>query len=177
MVRQLRAALNRGENYDLILVMDDLDCHVAEEREKLFRDTINAVLGEFPDMQSDRMVIGFAAPEIEAWLIADWSNTFAKDLDFRAHHGAMRHCLASQHNVSFAEPENFSTLDEKKDACEEKLSALIMEAALDEANVHYSKAVHTPRLLQEMLVPVVIGKCPLFRQWYRELEKFIPQEQ
>jgi len=40
--------------------------------------------------------IGFAAPELEAWIIADWDNTIAKLRDFRQSHLAMQWWLSTQ---------------------------------------------------------------------------------
>ncbi len=52
--------------------MDDLDCCCNAERKLLFNDTVNqAGNGAFKEI---RRIIGFAEPELEAWIIADWDN-------------------------------------------------------------------------------------------------------
>ena len=53
---------------EFILVMDDLDCNDATKREKLFLDAIDSI----PGTEDVVKQVGFAAPEIESWLIADW---------------------------------------------------------------------------------------------------------
>jgi len=74
-----------GGHCDLILVLDDLDCHGVGERERLFSQTLD----EVEAAQDIKRLIGFAAPELEAWIIANWDNTIAKVIDFRQCHLAM----------------------------------------------------------------------------------------
>ena len=52
-------SLKGKERCDLILVIDDLDCHNPDERRKLFRETIERVEGAtgIPNF------VGFASPE------------------------------------------------------------------------------------------------------------------
>ncbi len=116
--------------------------------------------------------IGFVAPELEAWLIADWDNSIARDVDFRQHHPGMRWWLSQEKGVPFASPETFSVYDQSKDTCQDKLSEAIIEAAFAQGNSHYSKATHTPRLLLKIDPQVVGSKCPLFREWYTCLINF-----
>lgn len=164
--RQLHEALQRGETCNLILVIDDLDCHSANERKKLFIEAVETVI------PGTKAIIGFASPEIESWLIADWDNTFARDINFRNHHQAMRHWLVRQ-NIPFNHPEQFSSLDVERDTCQEKLSSLLQEVAKIKAGVVYSKDSHTSRLLQKIQVQIVAKKCPLFRKWHSQLTEAI----
>jgi hypothetical protein len=99
---------------DLILVFDDLDCRDAqEEKRKILEDEIPKIL-ECADIQK---IVGFAAPEIEAWIIADWNNSIAKHPDFRGRHERMRWWLSTQKKVPFDNPESFSEYDSKTDCC------------------------------------------------------------
>lgn len=116
--------------------------------------------------------IAFASPELEAWLIADWDNTLARDVDFRQSHAGMRHWLSHEKNVSFNAPETFSFYVPSKDACSEKLSEAIIEASLEKTDNRYSKALHTPRLLQNLDPDVVSKKCLLFKKMYVYLSDF-----
>jgi len=60
-------------------------------------------------------------------------------------------------------------------SCKEKLSKAIMDSVPAEV-VKYSKATHTPRLLQ-LIDPNVVGqKCPLFRELYTYLTNFAVQD-
>jgi len=172
--RQLRIARKLGK-CDLILVVDDLDCHDFDTQEKRFLQTIDSVPNLVPRDEgtaSIKKIVAFAAPELEAWLIADWNNTIAKDVDFRQQHQAMRWWLSTQANVPFEAPESFSVYDPSKDACKDKLSDAIIESANLKAKARYSKAIHTPRLLQKLDPTIVSQKCPLFRQLYRYLAEF-----
>jgi len=165
---QLPIALNQDSSCDLILVIDDLDCHDSQQREDDFLKAIDSI----PAATDIERFVGFAAPELEAWLIADWDHTLARDVDFRQNHTGMRHWLSQEKKVPFAAPETFSVYDQNKDACHEKLSEAIIEASLEKTHNRYSKALHTPRLLQNLDPEVVSKKCPLFKEMYVYLSGF-----
>jgi len=168
---ELVIALKSGFS-NLILVMDDLDCNDQKMREKLFLDAIKTIPGT-KDMVKQ---VGFAAPEIESWLIADWDNTFANDIDFRSRHENMRWWL-SKKKVPFDHPESFSKLAPERNTCEEKLSELIMEASQRyEGEGRFSKGTHTPRMLMNVNPDIVCGKCPHFRDFYLQLVGFCKQK-
>jgi hypothetical protein len=88
---ELGIALRSGFS-NLVLVMDDLDCNDAKSQEKLFLDAIDSIPGTADIVK----YVAFAAPEIESWLVADWDNTFAKDIDFRSRYANMRWWLSTQ---------------------------------------------------------------------------------
>lgn len=171
-VKQIKAKLEEKIKYqslpDAILILDDLDCSCHVEKKSLFDNTVNqAGNGEFKET---RRIIGFAAPELEAWVIADWENTVAKHIDFRENDKAMQHWL-SNNGVSFDTLETFSFYDERKSSCHEKLSDLLIESSRQKNQTVYSKAQHTPRLLYNSLKPdVVAKKCPLFRDFFIQLQ-------
>lgn len=168
---ELVIALKSGFS-DLILVMDDLDCNDAKAREKLFFDAIDSIPGTADIVKQ----VGFAAPEIESWLIADWDNTFANDIDFRSRHENMRWWLSTR-SVPFNNPESFSKIDPERNTCEEKLSELIIEASQrDEGKERFSKGTHTPRMLINVKPDIVCGKCPHFRDFYFQLIEFCNQK-
>jgi len=173
---QLKAALARGETCDMILVIDDLDCRDPDEQEQYFSQAIDSI----PCAADSERCIGFAAPELEAWLIADWDNTFAKDVDFRAVHKRMQLWLIYDYDedikISFDAPETFSTYDLDRDTCQEKLSDAIIDSARENGSRNpYSKAIHTPRLLAKVNPETVSNKCPLFRRLYTNLLTFCSQ--
>jgi hypothetical protein len=157
---------------NLILVFDDLDCREPTKQ----RETILQELSKLPECTDIEKFVGFAAPELEAWIIADWDNSIAKHSDFRSRHERMRYWLGTQRNVPFDSPESFSEYDSKKDCCREKLSkALIESTEQDEAdrkNSRFSKGLHTPLLLLEINSNTVQQKCPLFRELYNYLNNF-----
>ncbi|MFZ2404045.1 MAG: hypothetical protein WAW41_02835 [Methylobacter sp.] len=171
--KQIKAKLDDKIKYqsppDAILILDDLDCSCNVERRKLFDDTVNqAGNGAFKEI---RRIIGFAAPELEAWVIADWENTIARHIDFRQNHKAMQYWL-NYKAVSFDRPGTFSFYDESKKSCRDKLSALLIESSQQQINqTVYSKAKHTPFLLHDSLKPdVVARKCPIFRDFFTQLQ-------
>ena len=170
--KQIKAKLDDKIKYqsppDAILILDDLDCCCPVERKALFNDTVNqAGNGALKEI---RRIIGFAAPELEAWIVADWNNTIAKHIDFRQNHQAMQHWLVSN-KVAFDTPEAFSFYDESKNSCHDKLSELLIESSRQKNQTVYSKAKHTPFLLYESLKPdVVAGKCPIFRDFFTQLQ-------
>ena len=165
---ELPIALRNGRP-DMILVIDDLDCNNPFEREKIFIDAIDKVAGD----KNIEKQVGFAAPEIESWLIADWGNTFEKDLDFRNRHKDMRWWLSTTKELPFGNPETFSQLDPAKEACKEKLSELIIEASQRMVNtIPFSKGIHTPRMLMNIDPSTVCKKCPQFQRFFKSLESF-----
>ncbi len=169
--RQLTEALKAGETCALVLVLDDLDCRDVEQQKQLFYATLERIEG----LADVPKFVGFAAPELETWLIADWDHTFARHVDFRKAHEAMRRWLSQERNVPFAAPETFSHYDAAKDSCADKLSQELIDAALEYSDTHYSKATHTPALLRDARPDVIRRKCPLFRELYTALSSFCSQ--
>lgn len=186
---QLENAFLTHDTCDLILVLDDLDCHDEQQREQMFIE----VTDRFPQTMNIPKFVAFASPEIEAWIIADWDNSLAKHLDFREKHEAMRWWLSSKRAVSFSQPENFSEYDSYKNACKEKLSEAIIEASIEYAqerividedgkpsakyDVRYSKGIHTPALLGQINADIVSNKCPLFKKLFIFLSAFCSSQQ
>jgi hypothetical protein len=165
---QLSAALARGEKSDLILIVDDLDCHVADEQETRFLAAIDSL----PGTTALKRLVGFAAPELEAWIVADWDNTIARHVDFRQHQQAMKWWLSHDKQVPFDAPESFSVYVEERGTCADKLSDAIIEAAFKKGETRYSKARHTPLFLEQCDPQRVSAKCPLFRKLYVSLSRY-----
>lgn len=164
----LLESLKRQGECNLILVIDDLDCHDPNARQQLLTSAVRRVVeaSEIP------YFIGFASPEIEAWIVADWSNTLAKDSDFHGCHQRMQHWLSTQRSVPFDNPESFSCFDPDIGSCRDKLSEVIVEASIECCDrVRYSKATHTARFLKQLSPDVVGGKCLLFRQLHARLSQ------
>ena len=103
-------SLKAKECCDLVLVIDDLDCHDRDARRELFDKSI----GKVDQAANIEHYIGFASPEVEAWIVADWDHSVAKDPDFRGCHNQMRHWLSTQKAVPFDRPETFSSYDREK---------------------------------------------------------------
>ena len=156
---------------DLILVFDDLDCRDSQSQ----KSKILSEISKIPECADIEKFVGFVAPEIEAWIIADWNNSIAKNSDFRGRQERMRWWLSAEKNVPFDSPESFSEYDREKDCCREKLSEALIESSVYQAerhNTRFSKGLHTPLLLREIDPNEVQKKCPLFRELYNYLNNF-----
>lgn len=150
---------------DRILVLDDLDCHNLEERSRLFDEAIRQV----PGTETIRRMIAFAVPEIEAWLISDWNQSFAIDLDLRRYHVVIRRELSriyqeSSINGDINLPESFSVLNEERGACDRKLSEEISQTVRIVTGINYSKDEHSGSMLQRVRAEVIQSVCPIFRR-------------
>ncbi|WP_227789000.1 DUF4276 family protein [Nodularia sp. LEGE 04288] len=157
---------------NLILVFDDLDCRNPIEQE----EKILAAILSISESINIKTFVGFASPELEAWIIADWSNSVAKHPDFKGRHQRMCQWLSTEKSIPFDTPESFSEYDSERDCCLEKLSqALVDSSVLDEfdsRSTRFSKGLHTPALLGYIDPDVVQRKCPLFREMYNYLNDF-----
>lgn len=171
---------------DVIFIFDDFDYEdeidnqkkndALTKREK-FEGFIAEVKEEFETLKDITFIVGFAKPEIEAWIIADWDNTIAKDSDFRRRSPAMQHYLATNYDVLFDQPEEFGCHPENQRNYNQKLSNCIIEASKkcgSLEDIPFSKGVHTPRLLSSQEYPlsinIVQSKCPEFRYFWNELK-------
>jgi hypothetical protein len=163
---RLQDSLDHNEKCDIIFVFDDLDCRNYSQQRSRYLNAINSVQG----VDDIKKYVGFAAPEIEAWIIADWDNSFAKHPDFRERHQGIRHWLSVEKNVPFSRPESFGNYDPIRDTCDEKMSQTIIESTMltheDQFKIRYSKAKHTPELLLDIIPAEAMKKCPLFREMY-----------
>lgn len=170
--QELPIALKAEPNKcDLILVFDDLDCRDSQSQ----KSKILSEISKIPECADIEKFVGFVAPEIEAWIIADWNNSIAKNSDFRGRQERMRWWLSAEKNVPFDSPESFSEYDREKDCCREKLSEALIESSVYQAerhNTRFSKGLHTPLLLREIDPNEVQKKCPLFRELYNYLNNF-----
>jgi hypothetical protein len=158
---------------DLILVFDDLDCRDSQKEKD---EKILPEISKIPECADIKKFVGFAAPEIEAWIIADWNNSIAKHPDFRGRHERMRWWLSKEKKVPFDNPESFSEYDSQRGCCREKLSQALIDSSVqdevDRDKARFSKGYHTPSLLMAIDPNEVQKKCPLFRELYNYLNKF-----
>lgn len=160
---------------DLILVLDDLDCHDLQKRRSLLENAARQTIQDdkFP------VTVGFAAPEIEAWIIADWRNTFEMDREFRNTAETqpayqIHRTLAERYarnGCSIARPEQFSQFDAERDSCAVKLSDVLIELIWLQMGIQYSKADHSARMLKFADARQVQALCPAFRNVYVDLTK------
>lgn len=97
--KRLRGKLNFKDSCELIAIFDDLDypsttnniLDFAEQKHQEFENFLKQIRQDYPELQTIKHVIGFAKPELESWVIADWDRTVGKDPDFREKSKAMQH--------------------------------------------------------------------------------------
>ncbi len=171
----LPLALQQSDKCDLILVFDDLDCRDSIKQ----KEKISEVLSKITATHKINQFIGFAAPELESWIIADWNNSIARHPSFRGRHEQMRWWLSTEKNIPFDNPESFSEYDSQKDCCQQKLSDALIESSVlsefDSSVTRLSKALHTPELLLATNPEEIQRKCPLFRELYNYLNDYCGQ--
>lgn len=147
----------------VMLIIDDLDCDDAERRRTLLLEAAKSVPEGYP---APVVVIGLAAPEIEAWIIADWGNTMGKD--FAPCSREVQKALEDR-QIPLEQPEDFACID--REGQNIKLSALLKESVEACCIGSYSKAKDSPALLGKMNPESVAAKCPHFRKFWRELKR------
>jgi hypothetical protein len=163
--RKIEESLKRRETCGAVLVVDDLDCHDPLARAESFLQAVLRAVQNVPGTTAPPVVTGFASPELEAWVLADWNNSLARHSDFRARHEGMRHWLATDGGVDFGNLERFSHLDVEKNSCKEKMSEILCEASRrvnQGEDSCYSKAHHTAELLSMVDPGVVARNCGLY---------------
>lgn len=150
---------------DKILILDDLDCHSLENNYS--QKFVNAAL-ESLSGRPIPVITAFASPEIEAWFVADWENSFKKE--FKGDNIKIRIALTKKYRESrldgtgdIEKPESFSYFSEEKNACAQKLSAVIVDIVWQKEISKYSKDEHSGRMLQNIDANRVCEKCPSAR--------------
>ena len=166
---------------DLILIFDDLDYpplysndpnEFSQQKHQEFENVLNKVWGKHPQIVPINHVIGFAKPELESWIVAEWYQTVAKDTDFREKAEAMRRWLANERKLLFSSPEDFGLDPEVEENYHKKLSDTIIESAKEqEVEKRYSKRIHTARFIKQLDSAIAQQKCPEFRKFFTTLSR------
>ena len=198
----LQERLTKNTLCDAILVIDDLDCRRWEDSvcndlnspgfKKLrssYHQQIHQSLSSTQEKLDEGMkhrlkqvgfnpkiIIGFASPEIESWIIADWGN--CQHRDFPNHQWIrMRKWLRDEAEVDFSNPEPYGGFNPETGVCQVKLSEQIVEASTQaqqsqdsEQLCRYNKARHSSELLETLSCQRVQRKCPIFRAMYQSLQ-------
>jgi Domain of unknown function (DUF4276) len=116
-------------------------------------------------------VIGFAKPELESWVIADWDRTVGRDPDFRGKCKAMQHWLSTERKVKFDSPEDFGLDPAFTESYRQKLSNAIIESSEQQEGARYSKQIHTARFIKQLDSAIAQQKCPEFRKFFTSLTR------
>jgi hypothetical protein len=156
--------------FDHFLVIDDLDCHSSDDRKQFFTQLIQREISGI----NKNIIIGFAKPEIESWLIADWIHTFKIEPDFRNNNVEIRRELITLYsnelrNGSIDLPEDFSFLNIENDSCFNKLSTQLEQIIFKITGIYYSKKDHSGNMLQRVNAQHIAVNCPEFRKLHNSL--------
>ncbi|MFW5670133.1 MAG: hypothetical protein ACOCM4_13010 [Acetivibrio ethanolgignens] len=188
----------KNESYDAILIEDDKDERFLEElpdgKGKLnlnewtmFKDSVGKKIHEvLPDI---RVIFFFAAPEVEAWFLADWENSFAK-----IYKDELKTQKNDKFNVVFRKyiNENILTKRYRKNIEEygyfdgeyRKISYEIQKAlgasevwrsmnVTEPIEIHYSKKLQGSEMLEEIEPKKVLKYCnQFFKEGYNALNEY-----
>lgn len=160
-------------NVDVILVFDDLDCDDAAAKTKSLRSSVQRGLEKAAAERGvasipKEIIVGFAVPEIESWIIADWRNTF--EVRHNSCHTALKHTLSGE-GVNFANVEAFDCRCGSPDTYR-KIS-VVLQNAFNEAcsrTIRYSKDTDTQALLTLADAAGIVRACPKFAAFWRTLQ-------
>ncbi len=176
---RLSIKLDLKDTCDLIIIFDDLDypltdtqeLNFADQKRQTFEDFLKQIWEKYPERPPISHIIGFAKPELESWVIADWERTVGKAPEFRERSKSMQYWLATERKVSFSSPEEFGLDPEVEKSYHKKLSDAIIEASEKQEGTRYSKQIHTARFVRELDAAIAKQKCPEFRKFFTSLER------
>ncbi len=201
--KSLEERLLKNSLCDAILVIDDLDCrrweglvcndikspgfHQIQNNyiQQVTRSLIQAkeplderMKNRLNEVQfNPQIIVGFASPEIESWIIADWGN--CQHRDFPQHQWIrMKQWLRDVAQLDFDNPELYGGFNPETGVCQVKLSEQIVEASTQaqisqEARqpYRYNKARHSSEILEKISCQKVQEICPLFKIMYQSLQR------
>jgi hypothetical protein len=167
------------DSCDLIVIFDDLDyppngiddLDFVNQKHQAFEDFIRQLWQNHPELQPINHVIGFAKPELESWVIADWDQTLAKDSDFSEKYKAMQYWLSTERKLKFDCPEDFGLDPNLPQSYHQKLSNAIIAASEQQEGARYSKQIHTARFIKQLDSAIASKKCPEFRRFFTYLSQ------
>lgn len=131
-----------------VVIIDDADCRFCDDDEdsQRFRewcDDVEKRVREAAVRPELEVVVLLASPEIEAWLILDWENTFG------SLYGRQSHVLARTIRKPFLEKrEAFGCPEKAGGGCTTKLRRLVEGAVIDlGTNARYRPAIEGCQML------------------------------
>jgi hypothetical protein len=156
-------------NIDWFVVVDDLDCSTPRDIHSLEQE-MSLLLG-----RPVRCVILYAAPEVEAWFIADWNHSFGKHypsaIANQLWHALSRYSPRVQRNSI----EMFGGPMKAQGGCTTKLSEVIQRIFYYQINAGhraYSKRYDGNEMLNNIEPEIVAQVCTThFLPAYRQLSQ------
>lgn len=173
----------QNEDYDAILIEDDKDNRFMEI---LSDGTANLNLSEWDSFKNlvikqlheicpnIPIIFLFSAPEVEAWFLADWDNSFAKIYKNDLKAGKNSHfevvfrkyindnILTKRYRDSI---ESYGYFESKYKKLSEEIQNALKSAELwesisqAETNIHYSKKKHGSTMLENINPEIVLHHC------------------
>lgn len=180
LIRRIREELIRypPEPGELVLIVDDADCRMcptaserAEERRlTLYAELRAEVMSALREANAPEVpvCVMLAREEIEAWLLADWANTFATA--YPSQHPAVRYALSQALPKALEKPESVGCpLKKDGQGCETKVSEEIQAVVRAVPPLLYSKATHGQAMLGRLDLDAAARRCPTLRADLAEL--------
>lgn len=163
---------------ELVLIVDDADCRMcptdserAEERRlALHAELRAAVVKALREANAPEVPVCviLAREEIEAWLLADWANTFAAE--YPGQHPAVRYALSQALPDALQAPESVGCpLKTDGQGCKTKVSEEIQAVVRAVPPLLYSKATHGQAMLRRVNLDNAARRCPTLRADLTEL--------
>ena len=170
--------------FKLVLVVDDADCQMCEtetappaDRRETLHTQIRAAVTEALNAAGAPEIptcVILAREEVEAWLLADWPNTF--ELEYRSQHPAVRHKLATALPGALQSPEAIGCpMKDEGQGCTIKVSEKIQDVVREIQPLVYSKATHGQAMLRRVNLDDAAKRCPTLRADLGELRRAIAE--
>lgn len=164
---KLRLLYNRYKQFDLILLIDDMDCRFKREGSPSHDEWVVNLKREINEILGDHVGFEalFASPEIEAWFLADWDNTFAAEQEYHEIKNHLRYLISRSDIEKFLDNDDIEEYGGAylNGSCSIKLSNRIQELLLQENTTNkqylYSKRVHGVGMLARLTPANVALKC------------------
>ena len=164
--------------FGLVLIVDDADCRMCATEDETFEARRRALHTELQAAVVEALreaeapeipvCVILAREEIEAWLLADWANTFERE--YPSQHRAVQHALSKALPGALQSPEAIGC-PMKKDGqgCTTKVSEALQDVVRSVPPLVYSKATHGQAMLRRVNLHHAASRCPTLRADLAEL--------
>lgn len=144
----------------IIVLVDDADCRFRDMTK--YHQWVQAIRKRASEilMREVTLVVMLASPEIEAWLVADWGNSFGTQ--YPEVQKTLRYALSNHFN-QYPSLEEFGLRAPDDAGCADKLSEVITMQLRDcSPSATYSKERHGSVMLQRIDPHKVAARCTRF---------------
>lgn len=154
-----------SQEFDYILLIDDADCRLKKDGAPSFIQWCSTLQKEISEILKKPIIfeVLLASPEIEAWLLSDWDNTFAVEYrDISAH---IQYNISKSDIIEFLNSDNIEEYGGEylNGSCSIKISKKIQEIVSRESSGNksyfYSKRLHGVSMLNRLDPKRVEEKC------------------